>query len=81
MKSKSEVVRQAKRDGKSVHFANLLDLCHLKNEEGYRAVITEQGASASQMAAARFVDTISKLLDTAGEATDAVFSVHVGQDD
>ena len=83
-RSKSEVYRQAKMEGKTVHFANLMDLCHMKkaelakhlqkykgrvvlwggnvkDEEGHRAVFTEQGASASQMAAAKFLDTISKL--------------------
>ena len=30
----------------------------VKDEEGYRAVFTEQGASASQMAAAKLLDTI-----------------------
>ena len=33
---------------------------------------TEQGASASQMAAAIFLDTISKLLGVAGETSDAI---------
>ena len=30
---KSEVIRPAKKDGKTVHFANLMDFCHLKNAE------------------------------------------------
>ena len=34
----------------------------VKNEEGYRSVFAEQGASESQMAAAKLLDTISKLL-------------------
>ena len=85
---KAEVIRQTKRDGKTVLFANLMDPCHLKNAElakhlqeykrqpvfrvdnvkdegGYRAVFTEHGASASQTAAAKFLDTISKLLGMA----------------
>ena len=33
VRSKSEVVRQAKIEGKPVHFANLMDLCHLRNAE------------------------------------------------
>ena len=74
---------------KKVQFANLMDLCHLKNaeltrsescsgennvkdEEGCRAVFTEQGTSASPMAAAKFSDTISKLPDMAGETSDAI---------
>ena len=30
---KSEVSRQAKKDGRRVHFTNLMDFCHLKNTE------------------------------------------------
>ena len=45
---------------------------NVKDEEGYRAVFAEQDASASQMAAAKFLDTISKLLGLAGETSDAV---------
>ena len=33
---------------------------NVQDEEGYRAVFTEQGASASQMGTAKFLDTISK---------------------
>ena len=34
---------------------------NVKDKAGYRAVFTEQRASASQMAAAKFLDTILKL--------------------
>ena len=30
-RSKSDVISQGKKDGKTVHLANLMDLCHLKN--------------------------------------------------
>ena len=33
MRSKSEVLRQEKKEGKTVHLANLMDLCHLKNAD------------------------------------------------
>ena len=33
VRSKSEVIHQAKKDGKPVHFANLMDLGHVKNAE------------------------------------------------
>ena len=33
VKSKAEVVGQAKNDGEKVHFENLMDLCHLQNAE------------------------------------------------
>ena len=39
----------------------------IKDDRGYRAVFAEQGASASQVAAATFLDTISKLLGMACE--------------
>ena len=45
---------------------------NVKDEGGYRAVFTEHGVSASQMAAARFLDAISKLLGMAGETSDAI---------
>ena len=45
---------------------------NVKDEEGYKAVFTEQGASASPMAAAKFSDTISKLPDLAGERGGAI---------
>ena len=32
-KPKSEVVQQAKKDGRLVHFASLMDICHLKHSE------------------------------------------------
>ena len=44
---------------------------NVKDEEGCSAVFTEQGASASQMAAAKFLDTISKLPGLVGETSDA----------
>ena len=85
VRPKSEVIRHAKKDGKTVHFANQMDLCPLKSgevakhlqkhkervvlqgdnindEEGYRAVFAEQGASASQMAAAKFSPSQSFLV-------------------
>ena len=45
---------------------------NVKDEGGYRAVFTEQGASVSQMAAATFLDAMSKLLGMAGETSDAI---------
>ena len=49
--SKSEVVRQLHKKGKTIHFANLMDLCHIKKAEfakyfqkykGVRCVLEEQ---------------------------------------
>ena len=45
---------------------------NVKDEEGYTAATTEQGTSASQMAAAKFLETVSKLLVMAGETIDAI---------
>ena len=89
------MIDEAKKEGKTVHFASLLDICHLTNAEletknqkfkgrvvlqgdivkddsGSYAVFTEQGSSASQMTAAKVVDTISRLPGCAGQAADAV---------
>merc|ERR1711954_477641 len=44
----------------------------VKDETGYCAVFTEQGASASQMAAAKFLDTIARMPGMKGQAADAV---------
>ena len=30
---KREVIQEADREGKTVHFATLMDICHLKNAE------------------------------------------------
>ena len=44
---------------------------NVKDDNGYRSVLTDQGASASQLAAAKFQDTNSRLLGVTEEATDA----------
>ena len=44
----------------------------VKDESGFYAVFTEQGASASQMAAGKFLDTIARMPGMKGEASDAV---------
>ena len=69
--------------GAKVHFASLMDICHLKNAEflrgdvvkddsGSYAVFTEQGSSASQKTAAKVMDIISRLPGCNGQAADAV---------
>ena len=45
---------------------------NVKDEEGYRAVFADHGASASQVAAAKFLDTTSKLLGMGVETCDAI---------
>ena len=33
VRNKREVIAEAREEGKTVHFASLMDLCHLKNSE------------------------------------------------
>ena len=49
---------------------------HVKDDTGFQAVCTEQGASASQLTAAKVLDTVSRLRGMAGEAKDAVSLAH-----
>ena len=95
VRSKKEVIEEARVLGATVHFASLMDICHLNNAEveakhqkykgrvvlrgdivkddsGSYAVFTEQGSSASQMAAAKIMDIISRLPGCDGQAADAV---------
>ena len=88
VRSKKEVIDEVKTNGAKVHFASLMDICHLKNAEletnapkiqrssctlrRSYAVFTEQGSSASQMTAAKVMDIISRLPGCAGQAADAV---------
>ena len=44
----------------------------VKDESGFYAVFTEQGASASQVAAAKFLDTVARMPGMGGQAADAV---------
>ena len=94
VRSKKEVIDEARTKGAKVHFASLMDICHLKNAEleakhqkykgrvvlrgdivkdnsGSYAVFTEQGSSASQMAA-KVMDIISRSPGCDGQAADAV---------
>ena len=45
---------------------------NVKDDAGCQAVFAEQGASASQMTAAKVLVTSSRLLGLAGEGNDAV---------
>ena len=99
------MIDTARTKGAKVHFASLMDMCHLKNAEleakhqkykgrvvvrgdivkddsGSYAVFTEQGSSASQMTAAKVMDTISRLPGCEGQAADAVSAyTHVKMED
>ena len=72
------------RNVKEIHFKNTAenkDLClnsitawftNPSLSIGYRAVFTEQSASASEMSAAKFLDTIPRFCSTAKEVNDAI---------
>ena len=95
VKIKKQVLDEARTSFVTVHFASLMDICHLENAEleathqkykgrvvlrgdfvkdnsGSCTVFTEQGSSASQMTAAKIMDTISGLPGCDGQAADAV---------
>ena len=84
-----------KLEGKTVHFATFMDLCHLrslnwrksakstnkeyvlradvvKDDSGNNAVFTQQGASATHMAAANILDVTWRWLRCSGQASGAV---------
>ena len=74
VRSKKEVIDEARTKGAKVHFASLLAAKHqkykdrvvlrgdiVKDDSGSFAVFTEQGSSATQMTAAKVVDIISRL--------------------
>ena len=52
-KAKTEVARPAKKDGKTVHFGNLMDLCHLKNAKLANSLQKYKGESCSGKATSR----------------------------
>ena len=83
VKSKKDVIDEARTAGATVHFASLLDICHLKNAEldakhqKYKGRVVLRGDivkddSASQMTAAKIMDIISRLPGCDGQAADAV---------
>jgi len=49
---------------------------NVKDESGFLAVFSEQGASASHMAAAKFMDAIARLPACHGEVSDAIGAYH-----
>ena len=86
VRSKIEVIEEARASGATVHFASLMDIWHLKNAwiggkapKIQRSSCTprwyvkdpEQGSSASQMTAAKVMDIISRLPGCAGQAASA----------
>ena len=83
VRNKNEVIAEPRNEGRKVHFASLMELCHLKgrvvlradivkDDSGSYAVFTEQGSLASQMTAAKVMDIISRLPGCSGQAAEAV---------
>ena len=89
-----QVRNEATSTGKTVHFGDLMRLCHVKHSElaekyhsfkgrvvfrgdnvrdesGHLAVFSEQGTSASHLAAAKFLDAIARMPDNDGQDSDA----------
>ena len=81
---RQKVIDRARKSGITIHFGNIMPLCHQKNaeqgiefrsykgrivfrgdavkdESGFYAVFSEQGSSASHMAATKFIDAIARL--------------------
>ena len=92
--SRRKLKEEARLSGETIHFGDLMSLCHekhseikkdkpiykgrvvfrgdnVRDESGYLAAFSEQGTSASHMAAAKMLDAISRLPDCDGENADA----------
>ena len=92
----AKLVAEAKADNETIHFGELMRLCHVKHSEldaaltlrsykgrivfrgdnvkdesGFLAVFSEQGTSASHLAAAKFLDAIARMPDCDGIDDDA----------
>ena len=91
VRSKKEVIDEARKSGAKVHFASLMDICHLKNAEletrgdivkndsGSYAVFTEQGSSASLMTAAKIMDIVSRLRWTSNRRSVSLYPSEHGK--
>ena len=80
LRAKKGIILEARRDKKKVHFATLIDICHLKNAEfdmvndgsGAYVVFTERGSSASQIDCCKSDGRHCEITGYAGQAADAV---------
>ena len=100
-KANKRLLSRHRKEGKTVHFATLMNLCHIRNSEWdnkfqkYKGrvalrgdvlkadadsyvVFTEQGSSASHIAA-KVLDVISRLPGCAGQASNAVIRLHLSK--
>ena len=92
VRSKKEVIDEARTAGATVHFASLMDICHLKNAEleakhqKYKGRVVFRGDivkdDSGSYAAAKVMDIISRLPGCAVQAADAVSAkTHVQMED
>ena len=97
VRPKAQVIAEARKAGRTVHFGSLMDLCHekgaefnrpvnekiykgrvvfrgdqVRDETGFYAAFSEQSASASHMAAIKFMDFIGRAPGNDSEDSDAV---------
>ncbi len=91
----SVVASKASAENRTIHFGQVMPLCHVKHselakefhsykgravfrgdnvrdEQGHLAVFSEQGTSASHIAAAKFLDALARFDGNDGEDSDAM---------
>ena len=79
-RAKKEVILEVQRDEDKVHFATLMDMCHLKNAELEPRLQKYKGRVV--LPATKVMDVISRLPDCDGQAADAVSAyTHVKLED
>ena len=64
VRSKSDLIQEAQREGRTVHFAPLMDIYHLKNSELYIRLFAGLSSGASISSAAQPSTTISAITNT-----------------
>ena len=86
VRSKKEVIQEAQTDGRTVHSAALMDICHLKKSEleakfkkfktrvVLRGDTEDDSGSYAEMTAAKGMDVIARLPGCAGQPADALSS-------
>ena len=83
--SKVEVIQRTKLEGKKVHVATLMDVCHLKNSEMEKKfqqcngrVVSRGDSVVDNTDGGNSLNVISRLLGCSGQASDAVSAGSVG---
>ena len=70
MRSRSEVISQAKKDGKTVHFSKLMDLCHLKNADANTSRNTRSELCSAETTSKTRKDTEAVFAEQGASASD-----------